>query len=64
MPIVIGGRRLANYLAVMTLEAQTIARACGESHLEDFQPEDICALSNNSEVPLPGTNWFPGKGTF
>ena len=28
---VLGGRRLANYLAVMTLEAQTIARACGKS---------------------------------
>lgn len=25
------GRRLANYLKVMTLEAQTIARACGKT---------------------------------
>ena len=30
---VAGGRRLANYLRVMTMEAQTIARACGKSHV-------------------------------
>ena len=29
---VAAGRRLANYLKVMTLEAQTIARACGKNH--------------------------------
>ena len=28
-----GGRRLANYLRVLTMEAQTIARACGKSHV-------------------------------
>ena len=27
-----GGRRLANYLTAMTLEAQTIARACGKAY--------------------------------
>ena len=63
-----GGRRLANYLAVMTLEAQTIARACGKSHLHNLEPEDICALTFEAaamaQVPLAGTNWFPGKGTF
>ena len=63
-----GGRRLANYLAVMTLEAQTIARACGKSHLHNLEPEDICALTLEAaamaQVPLAGTNWFPGKGTF
>jgi glutamate synthase domain-containing protein 2 len=36
-----GGRRLANYLKVMTLEAQTIARACGKSHLHNLEPEDL-----------------------
>ena len=30
---VAAGRRLANYLKVMTLEAQTIARACGKNHV-------------------------------
>jgi glutamate synthase domain-containing protein 2 len=63
-----GGRRLANYLAVMTLEAQTIARACGKSHLHNLEPEDICALTLEAaamaQVPLAGTSWFPGKGTF
>ena len=62
------GRRLANYLAVMTLEAQTIARACGKSHLHNLEPEDLCALSLEAaamaQVPLAGTNWFPGKETF
>ncbi|MEM9757548.1 MAG: FMN-binding glutamate synthase family protein, partial [Pseudomonadota bacterium] len=40
-----GGRRLRNYLAVMTLEAQTIARACGHNHLHNLEPEDLCALT-------------------
>ena len=38
---VAAGRRLANYLAVMTLEAQTIARACGKSHVHNLEPEDL-----------------------
>ena len=42
---VLAGRRLANYLAVMTLEAQTIARACGKSHLHKLEPEDLVALT-------------------
>ncbi|MEP9368325.1 FMN-binding glutamate synthase family protein [Xanthobacter sp. VNH20] len=60
------GRRLANYLSVMTLEAQTIARACGKSHLHNLEPEDLVALTVESAamagVPLAGTNWIPGKG--
>jgi glutamate synthase domain-containing protein 2 len=63
---VAGGRRLANYLAVLTLEAQTIARACGKSHLHNLEPEDLVALtieaSAMAQVPLAGTNWIPGKG--
>ena len=42
---VLAGRRLANYLAVLTLEAQTIARACGKSHLHNLEPEDLVALT-------------------
>ena len=65
---VTGGRRLANYLAVLTLEAQTIARACGKSHLHNLEPEDLVALTIEAAamagVPLAGTNWIPGKGTF
>ena len=63
---VLGGRRLANYLSVLTLEAQTIARACGKSHLHNLEPEDLVALTVESaamaQVPLAGTSWIPGKG--
>ena len=38
------GKRLANYLKV-ALEAQTIARACGKSHVHNLEPEDLCALT-------------------
>ncbi len=59
------GRRLANYLSVLTLEAQTIARACGKSHVHNLEPEDLVALtleaSAMAQVPLAGTNWIPGK---
>ena len=58
------GRRLANYLRVMTLEAQTIARACGKNHLHNLEPEDLCALTVEAaamaRVPLAGTGWVPG----
>ncbi len=59
------GRRLRNYLKVMTLEAQTIARACGHNHLHNLEPEDLCALTMEAaamaRVPLAGTDWWPGK---
>jgi methylamine---glutamate N-methyltransferase subunit C len=59
------GRRLANYLSVLTLEAQTIARACGKSHLHNLEPEDLVALTMEAaamaQIPLAGTNWIPGK---
>jgi glutamate synthase domain-containing protein 2 len=59
-----GGRRLSNYLKVMTLEAQTIARASGKNDLHNLEPEDLCALTVESaamaRVPLAGTSWIPG----
>ena len=62
---VLAGRKLANYLKVMTLEAQTIARACGKSHVHNLEPEDLVALTVESaamaQVPLAGTDWIPGK---
>ncbi len=65
---VLGGRRLANYLAVMTMEAQTIARACGKSHLHNLEPEDLVALTIEAaamaRVPLAGTDWVPGRERF
>ncbi|GAB1381626.1 FMN-binding glutamate synthase family protein [Pararhodobacter sp.] len=62
------GRRLRNYLNVMTLECQTIARACGKSHVHNLEPEDLCALTMEAaamaRVPLAGTDWYPGKPGF
>jgi glutamate synthase domain-containing protein 2 len=59
------GRKLANYLSVMTLEAQTIARACGKSHLHNLEPEDLVALTVEAaamaRLPLAGTEWVPGQ---
>jgi len=59
------GRRLANYLSVLTLETQTIARACGKSHVHNLEPEDLVALTVEAaamaRVPLAGTGWIPGK---
>jgi glutamate synthase domain-containing protein 2 len=58
------GRRLANYLAVLTLECQTIARACGKSHVHNMEPDDLVALTVEAaamaRVPLAGTSWIPG----
>jgi glutamate synthase domain-containing protein 2 len=63
---VLGGQRLANYLRTLTLEAQTLARACGKSHVHNLEPEDLVALTLESaamaRVPLAGTNWIPGSG--
>ena len=62
---IIAGRKLANYLSVLTLEAQTIARACGKSHVHNLEPEDLVALTVEAaamaQVPLAGTNWIPGQ---
>jgi glutamate synthase domain-containing protein 2 len=59
-----GARRVANYLRVLTMEAQLLARACGKSHLRNLEPEDLVALTVESaamaRVPLAGTNWIPG----
>jgi glutamate synthase domain-containing protein 2 len=59
-----GGERLANYLQVLTLETQTIARACGKSHVLNLDREDLAALTIEAaamaKVPLAGTSWVPG----
>jgi methylamine---glutamate N-methyltransferase subunit C len=60
----LGGRRLANYLRTMVLEAQTLARGCGKSHLHNLEPEDLVSLTLEAaamaRVPLAGTGWIPG----
>lgn len=62
---VTAGHRLANYLRVITMEAQTIARACGKSHVGNLEPEDLVALTLEAaamaRVPLAGTSWIPGQ---
>ena len=59
-------RRVRNYLSTMVLEAQTLARACGKSHMLNLEPEDLVALTPEAaamaRVPLAGTNWIPGLG--
>ncbi len=61
----LGGRRLANYLRVLTLETQTLARANGKSHVHNLEPEDLVALTMEAaamaRVPLAGTDWVPGR---
>src|ERR1700747_279179 len=65
---VIAGRKLANYLSVLTLEAQTIARACGKSHVHNLEPEDLVDLTveaaPSARLPLAGTDWIPGRTRF
>ena len=62
-----GGRRIANYLRAMVLEAQTIARACGKSHVHNLEPEDMVALTVEAaamaKIPLAGTDWVPGRSS-
>mgnify|MGYP000488257349 CR=1 FL=1 len=60
--LVEGGRRLRNYLNVMTLEAQTLARACGKNHLLNLEPEDLCALTLEAAAmaqAVPISPWQP-----
>jgi glutamate synthase domain-containing protein 2 len=59
-----GARKLANYLRVLTMETQILARACGKSHVHNLEPEDLAALTieaaSMAKVPLAGTDWIPG----
>ncbi len=60
-----GARWLRNYLTTMVLELQTLARACGKSHVLNLEPEDLSALTIEAaamaKVPLAGTDWIPGN---
>jgi glutamate synthase domain-containing protein 2 len=65
---VLGGRRIANFLNCMTLEIQTLARACGKSHVHNLEPEDMVALTVEAaamaKIPLAGTDWIPGQSRY
>jgi hypothetical protein len=45
-------------------ETQTMARACGKSHVHNLEPEDLVALTVEAaamaKVPLAGTDYIPG----
>ena len=60
-----GAHWLRNYLTTMVLEIQTLARACGKTHVLNLEPEDLTALTVEAaamaKVPLAGTNWIPGN---
>ena len=60
-----GAQWLRNYLTTMVLEIQTLARACGKTHVSNLEPEDLTALTIEAaamaKVPLAGTNWIPGN---
>ncbi len=60
-----GARWLKNYLTTMVLELQTLARACGKTHVLNLEPEDLTALTIEAaamaKVPLAGTDWIPGN---
>jgi glutamate synthase domain-containing protein 2 len=59
-----GARLLRNYLTTLTLEIQTLARACGKSHVLNLEPEDMVALTIEAAamagIQLAGTKWIPG----
>src|SRR5213595_474086 len=59
LPVDEAATRVANFLRVMTLETQMLARACGKSDVHDLEPEDMAALSLEASaicgIPLIGT---------
>jgi methylamine---glutamate N-methyltransferase subunit C len=61
----LGARQVRNYLSTLVLEAQTLARANGKSHLHNLETEDLVALTVEAAamagVPLAGTSWIPGR---
>jgi glutamate synthase domain-containing protein 2 len=65
LPPETGARLVRNYLSTMVLELQTLARACGKSHVHNLEPEDLAALTIEAAamagVPLAGTHWIPGR---
>ena len=62
-----GAQRVRNYLSTLTMECQTLARACGKSHVHNLEPEDLVGLTVEAaamaRVPLAGTDWIPGSDT-
>jgi glutamate synthase domain-containing protein 2 len=63
-----GARWMTNYLKALTMELTALARACGKSNVHNLEPEDLVALTIEAaamaRVPLAGTDWIPGRGSF
>jgi len=57
-------RHVRNYLKTLTLEVQTLARACGKNDVHHLEREDLAALTLEAaamaKIPLAGTDWYPG----
>ncbi len=55
---VVGRTSAPAIVYVLTLETQTLARACGKSHVHNMEPEDLVALTIEASlmtgVPLAG----------
>jgi glutamate synthase domain-containing protein 2 len=64
----VGSRWMTNYLKALTMELTALARACGKSNVHHLEPEDLVALTVEAaamaRVPLAGTDWIPGQGSF
>ena len=61
-----GGRRLRNYLKVMTLEARRSRAPAARTTCCTWNPRTSAALTLEAaamaRVPLAGTDWYPGHG--
>ena len=60
-----GAERVRNFMHVMTLEIQMLARSCGKSDVHHLEPEDMAALtleaSATCNLPLVGTRKVFGR---
>ena len=60
-----GAERVRNFLHVMTLEIQMLARSCGKSDVHHLEPEDMAALTLEASaicnLPLVGTRKVFGQ---
>ena len=56
---------VANYLQSLTMELQSLARACGKSDVHNLEREDLVALtleaSAMAKLPLAGTDFVMGQ---
>lgn len=65
LPIEEAATQVANYIQAMVMEAQSLARACGNSDVHNLEKQDLVALtleaSAMARVPLAGTDFIMGQ---